>query len=59
MPVIDPRYQLSELLRSCSICYEEYCGNVGTITDDEGNLTEEQIPIVLEYMNRFHLNHVH
>lgn len=60
MPVIDERHELAELLRGCAACYEVFCENSSTITDDYGNLSDEQVPNVLKLMNDVHRHqHVH
>lgn len=60
MPVIDDRQTLAELLHGCSACYAEYCENAPLIADDDGNISDEQVPLVLDHMKKLHQSsHVH
>ena len=38
---------LLRLLRECGACSRYFCENVGTLVDDNGHLTEEQVESVL------------
>jgi len=61
MPDTDvARQGLLDLVQGCRACYKLYCDNVATITDDYGNLSDEQVPILLELMKEVHQHqHVH
>lgn len=58
MPVIDERHALAELLRHCPACYEEFCENITLISDD-GELTDDLVLPVFEFMKQLHHVHVH